>query len=310
MKSISITCLDILRLSDQNSLTVLELVHIIEERFDKANLFYGHGTSNPLDEAVYLVFTVLNLPFDCSEEAVQELVDSQQINTIDEICQQRIDSRKPMAYLLNEAWFCGLPFYVNENVLIPRSPIAELIEERFQPWLDINSVNNILDIGTGSGCIAIACAYAFEEAMVHAADISSAAIEVATRNINEHNLSHRMRAVESDLFSNIETKNYDLIVSNPPYVSDAEVAELPEEYHHEPVTGLRADDEGLSLVKQILRQAPDYLNDNGILIVEVGHSQQALIDALPEIPFFWFEFANGGEGVFMLNKEQLLSISV
>lgn len=296
-------------MSDHNSLNVLDVVRKIEERFKPADLFYGHGTDNPLDEAVYLVFTILNLPFDCSEQAIQSIVNADQLRTIEELCKQRIETRIPMAYLVNKAWFCGLPFYVNENVLIPRSPIAELIEQQFQPWINIDSINNILDIGTGSGCIAIACAYAFENANVDAADISLEAIEVTNKNITEHNLEHRMQAIQSDLFSNIN-KQYDLIVSNPPYVSDAEVAELPDEYHHEPVTGLRADDNGLALVKQILKESPNYLTEHGVLIVEVGYSQQALIEALPAVPFFWFEFANGGEGVFMLTKEQLLSISV
>ena len=309
MMSILITYLVTLRLSKQNSLTVVELVHKIEKRFQNAELFYGHGTDNPLDEAVYLVFTILDLPFDCSEQAIQNTVDEQHLSRIEELCQQRINSRKPMAYLLNKAWFCGLPFYVNEHVLIPRSPIAELIEEHFQPWVKQQDVKNILDIGTGSGCIAIACAYAFAQANVDAADISIDALKVAQKNITDHNLEHRMQAIQSDLFSNIK-KQYDLIVSNPPYVSDAEVAELPDEYHHEPVTGLRADDNGLSLVKHMLKQAPDYLTEKGVLIVEVGYSQAALIEVLPNVPFFWFEFTNGGEGVFMLTKEQLLSISV
>ena len=297
-------------MASPNPYSVLQTVENITQQFEQADLVYAHGTDNAVDEAVYLVFTVCKIEFDCTEESLHTVVTQQQQERIQHLAERRITQRMPMAYLLQQAWFCGLPFYVDESVLIPRSPIAELIQQQFQPWIALEQVKTVLDIGTGSGCIAIACAYAFPDAQIDAVDIQTAALDVANKNIQEHHCTERVHALHSDLFAALDGKRYDLIVSNPPYVSDDEVESLAKEFHFEPVSGLRADEQGLALVKKILRQASAYLNEKGILVVEVGYSQQYLIEALPEVPFFWFEFEHGGEGVFMLQQEQLLALRV
>ena len=291
-------------------MTRFELIQETETRLQAADLFYGHGTDNPLDEAVYIIFTILELEFDCEPELLEQSVSAEEQDQIHSLVTERIGSRKPAAYLLNRAWFCGLPFYVNENVLVPRSPFAELIEDQFQPWLQADNIKSVLDIGTGSGCIGIAIAHYFPTAEVDLVDIDEQAIAVAKSNIAAHKLTDRVSAYQSDLFSAVSNKHYDLIVSNPPYVSDDEIRELPEEYHHEPLHGLRADNNGLALVIQILKQAAEHLSDEGLLVVEVGHSDTALIEAFPEMPFLWFEFEHGGQGVFMLTREQLMNCRV
>lgn len=219
--------------------------------------------------------------------------------------QKRITERIPVAYLIHEAWFAGLPFYVDRNVLIPRSPLAELIQERFSPWLAEKQVTNILDIGTGSGCIAVACAFAFPEAGVDAIDVDRKALDIAARNISEYKLDNRVNLVQSDLFSQLAGKPYDLIISNPPYVSNVEMRNIPVEYSHEPGLALRAGEEGLEFVRRILAGASGYLSGHGHLIVEVGNSQENVIAAFPQIPFTWLEFQFGGEGVFLLTADQV-----
>ena len=223
-----------------------------------------------------------------------------------DLFQQRISQRKPAAYITNEAWFAGLSFYVDERVLIPRSPMAEIIQQQFSFWKDPEEVSSILDLCTGSGCIAIACAYAFEHAQVDASDISPDALAVAEINRDNHGLEERLNLIESDLFDSIPHKRYDVIISNPPYVSIREVDELPAEFDFEPGTlALQAGAEGLDVVIPMLIQAPDYLSDDGILVVEVGYSKPALEKALPDVPFFWVDFEYGGDGVFVLTAEQL-----
>lgn len=276
-----------------------------EQAFDDAGLYYGHGTDNPLDEAVYLIAYAIKTDFDFTGYDVDQPLTERENAAIYELLTTRIDTRKPAAYLVNEAWFAGYPFYVNEHVLVPRSPLAELIAEQFYPWVDVSKVKSIIDIGTGSGCIAIACALYLEHCAVDAVDIDEEALRLTRKNIQRHQLQDRVKAIKSDLFSQVPPKSYDIIISNPPYVSEAEYAALPDEYHREPKLGLTAGTDGLDCVRHMLRDASKYLNEGGVLIVEVGNSQIALEAAFPDVPFTWLEFEHGGSGVFLLDKHQL-----
>ncbi|HIF51681.1 MAG TPA: 50S ribosomal protein L3 N(5)-glutamine methyltransferase, partial [Thiotrichaceae bacterium] len=222
------------------------------------------------------------------------------------LVEKRINQRVPVAYLVNQAWFAGHKFYVDERVLIPRSPFAELITSQFMPWISYSQVKTILDIGTGGACIPIACAYEFSETVIDAVDIDDDAIDVANKNVALHELQERVHVIKSNLFEQLKGKKYDLIISNPPYVGHDEMQSLPEEYLHEPRHALEADDNGLELVGQILKQASEHLNEGGILAVEVGNSKEALIEQYPNLPFIWLEFENGGDGVFVLNKADLV----
>ena len=290
----------------QSLTTIRDFIRWGASRMNEAGVYFGHGTDNALDEAAVLVLHALHLPPDVHETYLQAALTAEEKNSVLELLQKRIRERKPAAYLIQQAWFMGLPFYVDERVLVPRSPLAELIEAQFQPWLENpDSVGRILDLCSGSGCIGIACAYMFPEAEVDLADISSDALTVAQRNIDEHDLGERVRAVESDLFSGLSDQSYDIIISNPPYVSEQELSELAAEYHHEPRLGLAAGDDGLDIVRRILQQARDYLNPRGLLIVEVGNRQYALSEAFPDLPLTWLSFERGGDGVFLLDAEQL-----
>ena len=293
----------VLILSDVKSLR--DMIHFGASEFESASLYYGHGTDNALDEAAYLAFFALNTKPDYSDEVLDAELSQENIDKINSFFKKRIESRQPAAYLTHEAWFAGIPFYVNENVLVPRSPIAELIEEQFQPWVAPEKVNRILDLCTGSGCIAIACALAFPNAEVDAADISKAALEVAEKNKATHQLDSRLNVIESDLFSNLQGRRYDLIVSNPPYVDAEDMANLPDEYKHEPELGLTAGNDGLDLVIPMLRDAKHHLTSEGVLIVEVGNSEEALAEKFPEVPFMWLSFEYGGDGVFMLDANEV-----
>ena len=289
-------------------MTVGEALEAMTGRFEAAGLVFGHGVDNAWDEAVVLLLSVLGIPPDqAGRELLERVLSTRQAEAVEALARRRIEERLPAPYLTGEAWFCGLRFLVDRNALIPRSPIAELIEHAFSPWLPAGlAVRRILDIGTGSGCIAIACARAFPEAEVDAVDISQAALALTRRNIALHGLEGRVRAIESDIFSGIaEDRHYELIVSNPPYVSEQEMATLPDEYRHEPELGLVADEHGLALVRRILAGAVDRLPDDGLLVCEVGNSEQALVEAYPEIPFTWVEFARGGSGVFVLTADEL-----
>jgi ribosomal protein L3 glutamine methyltransferase len=285
--------------------TVVDFVHWGEQKFNESDVYFGHGTDNALDEAAVLVLHATGLPFDLSEEQAQLPLTEAQRQQVVELVNRRIDERIPAAYITNEAWFMGLPFYVDERVLVPRSPIAELIEERFQPWVNADRVNTILDMCTGSGCIAIACAMAFAGARVDASDISGDALEVARLNIERHALQDRLQLMQSDVFADIPQKRYDIIVSNPPYVDAQDMDSMPDEFHAEPALGLAAGDDGLDIVRRMLVRAADYLSDDGILVVEVGNSAAAVDAAWPQVPFMWLEFERGGSGVFLLTAAQL-----
>ncbi len=288
-------------------LSLGELLDTLATRFDEADLFYGHGTDNAWDEAVYLVFCALQIPFAADEQIMSRAITPQEQQKVEVLALRRLEERLPVAYLVGEAWFAGLPFTVNEQVLIPRSPIAELIQQEFATLLP-RTPEHILDLCTGSGCIGIATALTFEDSRVDLADISPQALEVARANVQRHGLESRVRVVESDLFAALQGP-YDLILSNPPYVSQQEVDELPPEYRHEPALGLLSEDDGLAIPLRILREAAELLAPEGVLIMEVGYSREALSARLPGVPLLWLEFAHGGDGVLLLTREQLRDVA-
>lgn len=289
-----------------NQLTTLrDYVRYAISCFNEANLFFGHGTSGPLDEAAALVLYALNLPYDLPGGYFQSTLTRAEREKVLDLMDRRIHERKPLAYLTHEAPFAGQQFYVDERVLVPRSPIAELIEAEFSPWIEPDRVERILDLCTGSGCIAIACALAFPDAEVDAVDISPDALDVADINRRRLEVEDRVRTIRSDLFQELSGERYDVIVSNPPYVSTSEWQHLPVEFHAEPKLGLESGADGLDCVRQILRDASDHLTDEGILIVEVGSAAEALVTAFPEVPFCWLEFERGGDGIFLLTAEQV-----
>ncbi|MCY1336491.1 50S ribosomal protein L3 glutamine methyltransferase [compost metagenome] len=272
-------------------------------RFHGEGLFFGHGTDNAWDEARQLVLGALHLPWEIADSYLDCRLEDDERAHLQALLRRRIEERVPTAYLLGEAVFCGLPFVVDERVLIPRSPLAELIGQRFEPWLPQEPAR-ILDLCTGSGCIGIACAYAFPQAEVALADLSFDALEVAWQNIERHDLEDRVYTVQGDGFSGLPGQRFDLIVSNPPYVDAEDFADMPAEYHHEPELGLACGDDGLDLVRRMLAEAADHLTEKGILIVEVGNSQVHVEALYPEVDFTWLEFEHGGHGVFLLAAAQ------
>jgi len=277
-------------------------------RFNEAGIFFGHGTDNAWDEAVALILPSVHLNYDIPALAWQARLTRMEILLLLELIERRITERIPSAYLTNTARFAGLDFYVDQRVLIPRSPIAELIEKRFSPWLPQDHAERILDLCTGSGCIALAIAHYFPEALVDALDISQRALEVAAINVEKHHMQERIQLYPGDLFSALPEKNnqYDLIVSNPPYVDAKDMASLPTEYTHEPSLGLEGGPEGLDIVRKILTQAQDYLKPEGLLVVEVGNSESALMEHFSTVPFTWVEFERGAGGVFVLTRQDLM----
>ncbi|KGM05905.1 Protein-N(5)-glutamine methyltransferase PrmB, methylates LSU ribosomal protein L3p [Methylophaga thiooxydans] len=289
--------------------TLRDFLRWTTSRFTQAGLFYGHGNDDAFNEASQLILSTLKLPVnELPELFLDARLTIAEKQSLLLLIEKRLEQRIPLPYLINEAWFAGLPFFVDERVLIPRSPFAELIDAQFQPWLNNpDDVSAILDLCTGSGCIAIALAMAFENAHVDAVDISHDALAVADININKHQLNDQVRSIQSDCWQSLEPANqYDLIISNPPYVGADEMAGLPEEYRHEPVSALEAEDNGLALVEQILLNAADYLTDDGLLFVEVGNSDVAVDEKWPETSFLWLDFEQGGHGIFMLDKAQCI----
>jgi ribosomal protein L3 glutamine methyltransferase len=285
-------------------ITVGQTIERIARAFDKAGLFFGHGTENAADESAALVFHALGLPHDGPASLYDKALSPEDSAAIETLVRRRTQSRKPLAYMLGEAWFAGLLFYVDERVLVPRSPVAELVVDGFEPWIEAAAVRSVLEVGTGSGCIAIACALAFPDAAVTATDISSEALEVALKNVERHQLAGRLQLQQADLLDGVEGV-YDIIISNPPYVPESEQAVLPEEYGHEPALGLFSGSDGLDSARRILQDAPGLLSSNGILVLEVGAQWQALERAFPSVAFTWLEFERGGEGVALLRAVDL-----
>lgn len=288
--------------------TVEQLIHYGTLLFEQSQLWFGHGTDNAFDEAAELVFFGTGLRHEDAADVYSTQVGAAERAAVLELFERRIRERIPAAYLTHRMWFAGYEFYVDERVLVPRSPIAELVQAQFQPWIAPEKIRRLLDIGTGSGCIAIASALAVPQARVDATDISDDALAVTAINIATHGVQERVRAIRSDVFAALRGERYDIIVSNPPYVGDEEMADLPAEYRHEPATGLHSGVDGLDVVRRILSGAAAHLEPHGILVVEVGNSETALTAAFPNVPFTWLEFERGGGGVFLLSAEQLKDI--
>ena len=290
-----------------NLYTVRDCLRFAVSRFNQAGLFFGHGSSDAYDEAAYLILHTLHLPLDRLDPYLDaRLTDGERAEVLN-VIQRRVEQRVPAAYLTHEAWLGDFRFYVDERVIVPRSFISELLRERLAPWVeDANAVRNILDMCTGSGCLAILAAHAFPDAEIDAADISVDALEVARHNITDYGLQDRVHLIGSDLFANLEDRQYDLIISNPPYVDAASAAALPQEYQHEPKLALGSGADGLDATRTILKQAATHLNPGGILIVEIGHNREALEAVFPTLPFTWLNVAAGDEYVFLLHREDLI----
>ena len=283
--------------------TIRDFIRWGASHFGEAGIWFGHGTDNAWDEAVVLVCAALHLPADSGPNILDaRLVDGEKQRVL-ELLERRVTERIPAPYITGEAWFAGLRFQVDERVLVPRSPLAELISQDFSPWLTTEP-ERILDLCTGSGCIGIACAYQFPEAGVDLSDISREALEVAEQNIVAHGLSERVKTRHADGFNGLEGR-YDLIVSNPPYVDSTDLAAMPAEYRREPQIALSSGDDGLDFTRRVLSQSAGYLTESGVLVMEVGNSRVALAEAYPDIAFTWLELERGGHGVFVLTRAEL-----
>lgn len=287
-------------------ITLRDCLRFAVSRFNEAGLFFGHGSHNAWDEAVYLAQHTLKLPMDQLEPFLDARLLQQEKLALMTIYERRVRERLPAAYLTQESWLAGHAFYVDERVIVPRSFIAELLEEQFSPWIqDVEQVGHVLDLCTGSGCLAILAALNFAGAQVDAVDISPDALAVAKRNVEHYQLQDRVQLIESDGFSALDNRRYDLIISNPPYVDEVSVAALPQEYLHEPTLALGSGKDGLDFTRIILAQAARHLNPDGILVVEIGHNRDVLEAAYPEIPFTWLETSAGDEFVFMVRQQEL-----
>ncbi|VTU06979.1 N5-glutamine S-adenosyl-L-methionine-dependent methyltransferase [Actinobacillus porcinus] len=287
-----------------NLQTIKDFLRWTFSNFNRSDIYYGHGQDNAWDESLHLVLTGLELPMDLPDNLFDTRLTLSEKQLLVGLVTERLAKRVPVAYLVNSAWFCGLEFYVDERVIVPRSPISALIEDRFHGILHHNP-KRILDLCTGSGCIAIACAEKFPTAEVDAVDLSFDALNVAEINIERYDMQDRVFPLQSDLFTNLIGDKYDLIVTNPPYVDLEDLGDMPEEFHFEPELALGSGYDGLDITKQILANAADYLNDDGVLVCEVGNSMVHLMEQYPEVPFNWVELKNGGLGVFTLTKAQL-----
>jgi ribosomal protein L3 glutamine methyltransferase len=287
--------------------TAEDWLEFCANEMNRAGLFFGHGTDNAHDEAAWMLLSVLGAPLDGSFSSWQTVLDKAQQDRLENLLARRIKERCPLAYLTGIARFCSMDFFVTHDVLIPRSPLAELIPERFIPWLELSDGDRVLDMCTGGGCIAIAMAAFIPEITVDAVDISDAALRVALKNSHYHGVEKRVRFIQSDLFSMLGHIQYDLIVSNPPYVSGEVFSQLPMEYRAEPSGGLVCGEDGLDIVLKILEASPRYMTQQAILIVEVGESAQTLLELLPRVPFLWLEFDLGGDGIFLLEYDQLIA---
>lgn len=286
--------------------TIRDLLRFSVSQFNQAGLHFGHGSATAYDEAAYLILKALHLPLDLLEPFLDARITEMECKFVLDIIERRIKDRIPAAYLTQEAWLGEYRFYVDERVIIPRSFIAELLQTQFAPWvMDPDNIGNALDLCTGSGCLAILMAHAFENAQIDAADISAQALAVAHKNLLDYELTQRIDLIESDLFSALQGRRYDLIVSNPPYVNAESMQRLPPEYRHEPHGALASGGDGLDATRIILQQAAQHLTDDGILIVEIGHNRTALEQVFPELPFTWLETSAGDEFVFLLTKNQL-----
>ncbi len=287
------------------STRVEDAIDAAAARLAGAGVHFGHGADDAYGDAIMLLAGASGLALDALMGDAGRALDAATLERLDALVDVRIRTRRPAAYLIGRAWFAGLEFEVDESVLVPRSPLAEFLADGGSPWLDPEAVTRVLDLGTGSGCIAVAAALAFPNARVDAADVCPRALALAARNIARHVPDGRARAVRSDHFDGLAGERYDLIVSNPPYVPEARVDALPPEYRHEPRLGLAAGADGLDSVRAILHDAAAHLRPGGVLVVEVGESDEAVAEAFPKLPFTWLEFEHGGEGVFLLTREAL-----
>lgn len=291
-------------------LTIRDWLRFTVSRFEEAEIFFGHGTDNSYDEAVWLVMSALHLPLDTVDNFLDARITEPERKYLNSLIERRITERTPTAYLLQEAWLQGFKFYVDERVIVPRSFIAELLQNDLNPWIEFPEiVESAADICTGSGCLGILLANSFPNAAIDVIDISPDAIDVANINIANYGLETQITAIESDMFTALKGRTYDLIISNPPYVDAPSMAQLPLEYQREPQLALGSGHDGLDHTHTILREAANHLNDDGILIVEIGHNRDALLEAYPDVQFVWLEVSSGDEFVFLLSKNQLLSIA-
>lgn len=286
--------------------TVRDLLRYGVSSLNEAGAFFGHGLANAYDEAAYLVLSTLHLPLDTLEPFLDARLTDAEINTVVEVLDRRAKLRIPAAYLTQEAWLGEHRFYVDERVIVPRSFIAELLPAQFAPWIEAPAkVARILDMCTGSGCLAILAALAFPDAQVDAVDLSQDALAVARHNVDDYGLKERVNLVQSDLFDALPATRYDLIISNPPYVDRASMMTLPKEYRAEPEMALAGGDDGLTIVRSLLRRSRGYLNRGGKLVIELGHNRAALERAYPDVPFTWLSVAAGDDFVFMLDQDNL-----